>query len=131
MTAKDCHDQYQKCSAKVCGKSDQNCQFQAQLAQIMKEPYEEKTEPYDYEKEKDKDPACKGYNFHQNASCECVNEAEFEPTVEKRLKTFYKLHNPDKLGENGEIKDVATVWSKWRGKEAQMFLALTQKYKDK
>ena len=40
MTAKECHDSYQKCQQKVC-KGDQNCQLQAMVADFTGDPYDE------------------------------------------------------------------------------------------
>merc|ERR1712151_425030 len=40
-------------------------------------------------------------------------------------------YNKEKLGANGEIKDLEQVKSKSSGKESEMFLELTKKYKDK
>merc|ERR1719281_1787167 len=86
---------------------------------------------FDKPKGKDHDPQCKSYDRWQSDSCECVEQEKLEETNDKRLKTFYKLYNPEKLDDKGEIKDLEEVKKKWKGKEAQMFLALTMKYKDK
>merc|ERR1711964_203489 len=50
---------------------------------------------------------------------------------EEKLKGFYGKYNPEKLDKSGDIKDVAGVWKKWKGKEPDMFLALATKYKQK
>ena len=42
MTAKECHDSYQKCQQKVC-KGEQNCQLQAMVADFTGDPYDEET----------------------------------------------------------------------------------------
>lgn len=42
MTAKECHDSYQKCQQKVC-KGDQNCQLQAMVADFAGDPYDQET----------------------------------------------------------------------------------------
>eukprot|EP00435_Cladocopium_sp_Y103_P028562 s1033_g7.t1 len=74
---------------------------------------------------------CRGYNKAQEAVCQCVPKAEVQDANERKLKSFYKKFNPEKLDTKGEIKDVEEVWKKWKGKEASMFLALASKYKDK
>lgn len=130
MSSAECHNTFNKCAAKIC-KGDQNCGFQAQIAQMMSGP---SFGEYDYEKkpeDKDADPMCRNYDRWQSDACECVEEGKIEETNDKRLKTFYKLYNPEKLDSNGDIKDLGEVKKKWKGKEAQMFLALTMKYKDK
>lgn len=38
MTAKECHEAYQKCQQKIC-KGDQNCQLQAMVADFTGDPY--------------------------------------------------------------------------------------------
>jgi len=130
MTPKACHDSFQKCSSKIC-KGDQNCELQAMMAEMMSEPSdpeESKSPDYKY------DPVamqCRGYNKGQNASCECVGKEEWQGVTEAKLKAFYAKFNPEKLNKKGEIKDVKDVWKKWKGKEPDMFMALTTKYKDK
>eukprot|EP00746_Dinoflagellata_sp_MGD_P162015 gnl/MRDRNA2_/MRDRNA2_89387_c0_seq1.p1 gnl/MRDRNA2_/MRDRNA2_89387_c0~~gnl/MRDRNA2_/MRDRNA2_89387_c0_seq1.p1 ORF type:complete len:354 (+),score=110.90 gnl/MRDRNA2_/MRDRNA2_89387_c0_seq1:67-1128(+) len=129
MSSDECHNSFQKCATKIC-KNDQNCMFQAQLGQMMSGPtWGDDSDVAKFDK--DSDPACKGYNRWQSDSCECVDNDKVEETNDKRLKTFYKLYNPEKLDDSGEIKDLAEVKKKWKGKEPSMFLALTMKYKDK
>mmetsp|Transcript_108422 Transcript_108422/g.188174 ORF Transcript_108422/g.188174 Transcript_108422/m.188174 type:complete len:388 (-) Transcript_108422:175-1338(-) len=128
MTSQVCHEKFQTCSKKVC-RGDQNCEMQAMLAEIMNEPYEDldkKEEKYDPEKAK-----CRGYNRGQSSACMCVPKSDWQDATENKLKAFYKKFNPEKLNKKGEIKDVAEVWKKWKGKESEMFLALATKYKDK
>lgn len=128
MTSKACHDSFQTCSGKVC-KGDQNCNLQAMLSEMMSDPYdadEAKDEKYDPDKSK-----CKSYNKGQSASCKCVPKDEFKSATEKTLKSFYGKYNKEKLNSDGEIKDVDEVWKKWKGKEAEMFVALGTKYKAK
>jgi hypothetical protein len=100
------------------------------MSDIMAEPYDEnaaeKDKKYDPEAQK-----CKGYNRGQNESCMCVPKAEFKGLTEKKLKSFYGKFNPEKLDSKGDIKDVDDVWKKWKGKEADMFMALNTKYKAK
>lgn len=131
MTAKECHESYQKCQQKVC-KGDQNCQLQAMVADFTGDPYDENQ--FDSENKDKFDPLeskCRGYNKAQEAVCQCVPKAEVQDANERKLKSFYKKFNPEKLDSKGEIKDVEEVWKKWKGKEASMFLALASKYKDK
>merc|ERR1719215_2392092 len=128
MTSKACHDNFQKCSAKIC-KGDQNCNLQAMLSEMMSDPYDaddNKDEKYDPDKTK-----CKSYNRAQDNSCKCVPEADFKSATESTLKSFYSKYNKEKLNSDGEIKDVDEVWKKWKGKEPDMFLALGTKYKGK
>lgn len=130
MTSKACHDMFSKCTKKIC-KGDQNCEFQAVMADIMGEPVDDTpavdaAPKYDPEERK-----CRAYIKGQNESCSCVVKDEFKPTVETKLKAFYTKFNPEKLDKKGEIKDVKDVWKKWSGKEADMFLALTTKYREK
>lgn len=125
----DCHNGFNKCATKIC-KGDQNCMFQAQIGQMMASPVgfgEEKGADYS----KEGDYQCRGYDRWQGDACECVDADKVEESNDKRLKTFYKLYNPEKLNGDGEIKDLAEVKKKWKGKEPDMFLALTMKYKDK
>jgi len=132
MSSEACHDVYQKCSEKVC-KSDKNCNFQSHMAQMMNSPYTmDYTTAKSEDGEDDKNKRdCYAYDRLQQESCECVPEGEFDATFEKRLKTFYKLYNKEKLDSNGEIKDLEQVKTKWGGKEPEMFLELTKKYKTK
>lgn len=134
MTSKTCHEKYQACTAKIC-KGDQNCKLQASMADIMSEPYDESPLPKDDGKEVDwakreTDRKCRGYNRGQAEACQCVPAGEYQAAAEAKLKGFYKRYNPEKLGKDGEIKNVAEVWSKWKGKEPDMFLALATKYKE-
>lgn len=128
MTAKACHDAFQKCSKKICG-GDQNCQLQAMMSEIMSEPYEEEEGA---PKKFDPDAAkCRGYDKGQQQSCQCVPEDDFKSATEKNLVKFYGKFNPEKLDDMGEIKDVDEVWKKWTKKESELFMALATKYKDK
>merc|ERR1712194_576179 len=99
------------------------------MAQIMNTPYSHDYSKAGTNKEKE-DPACTAYDKLQQDSCECADEDKWDETFEKRLKTFYKLYNKEKLVD-GEIKDFDQVKAKWGGKESEMFLELTKKYKDK
>jgi len=131
MTSKACHDNFQKCSKKIC-KGDQNCQLQAMMADIMTEPYDADEAKFDKDKKYDPEESkCKAYHKGQNASCECVPKDDFKASTESKLKAFYANFNPEKLDDMGDIKDVADVWKKWTGKEADMFMALATKYKEK
>lgn len=127
MTSKQCHDNFQKCSTKVC-KGDQNCQLQAMVAEMMSEPIDdtdaEPAKKYDPEESK-----CKGYNRGQKEACMCVPKSDAKGAVETKLKSFYSQYKPDKLDSSGNIKDLDDVWKKWTNKEADMFLALGTKYK--
>merc|ERR1712187_980427 len=87
-------------------------------------------EEYNYEKERQRKD-CKSWEKVQNEACKCVPEDDWQTETETHLKAFYKKHNPEKLDDNGEIKDLADVWKKWKGKEPQMFQALATKYKAK
>jgi len=127
-TSKECHEQFQKCSKKSC-KGNQNCQLQAFMADLMSEPVEDeadKAKKFDPEGSK-----CKAYTRGQSEACMCVPKGDFKSATESKLRRFYKDFNPEKLTEDGEIKDVEEVWKKWKGKEADMFMALATKYKAK
>lgn len=132
-TSKQCHDEFQKCSKKIC-KGDQNCQLSAMMSDIKSDPEdeEEKNKPipeeYDYEKNRQKRD-CGGYEKNQKAACQCVPDDDWQMVTDSNLKAFYKAYNPEKLNEEGEITDIESVWSKWKGKEPQMFQALATKYK--
>jgi len=130
MTSVACHEVYEKCAAKVC-RGDKNCGFQGQLAQMMNSPYSADYSKMGKDDEKKSDPLCTSYDRLQAESCECVAEDAWQDALEKRLKTFYKKFNKEKLGTDGEIKDLKQVKAKWGGKESEMFLELTKKYKDK
>lgn len=131
MTSKACHDNFQKCSHKIC-KGDQNCMLQAHMSEIMSEPYDDPDYTADSDKKYDpQERTCRGYVRGQNDACQCVPSDEFESGTESKLKAFYKKFNPEKLHADGEIKDVGDVWKKWKGKEHDMFLALATKYKAK
>merc|ERR1719272_2570151 len=104
---------------------------------MMSEPLPEEdlekdkqTEPYDYEKDKQKRD-CRGYELSQKSACVCVPEEDWQLTTDAYLKDFYRKHNPEKLNDSGEIKEIEEVWKKWKGKEPQMFQALATKYKEK
>merc|ERR1719223_1012827 len=134
MTSKECHDVFQKCSTKIC-KGDQNCQLQAMISDVSGDPFDEegvggvgggKDKKYDPEESN-----CRGYKNAQQSSCQCVPKAEVKDTNEAKLKAFYAKHNPEKLDDMGDIKDVDEVWKKWKGKEPAMFMALATKYKEK
>eukprot|EP00443_Scrippsiella_acuminata_P078460 CAMPEP_0115428368 /NCGR_PEP_ID=MMETSP0271-20121206/29942_1 /TAXON_ID=71861 /ORGANISM="Scrippsiella trochoidea, Strain CCMP3099" /LENGTH=404 /DNA_ID=CAMNT_0002853461 /DNA_START=64 /DNA_END=1276 /DNA_ORIENTATION=- len=127
MTSKACHDNFQKCSQKIC-KGDQNCQLQAMMSDIMSEPYDDEDKDKKYDPERAK---CKGYNRGQQESCRCVPKKDFKSAVESNLKGFYSKFNSEKLDKKGDIKDKDEVWKKWKGKEPDMFMALAAKYKSK
>lgn len=134
-TSQECHNNFQACSKKVC-KGDQNCKMAAMMSDISsadddpEEPKKDPPEEYNYEKEKQKRD-CRGYERSQKSACVCVPEEDWQITTEANLKAFYSKHNPDKLDENGDIKDIDDVWKKWKGKEPAMFQALASKYKEK
>ena len=44
---------------------------------------------------------CRGYNKAQEAVCQCVPKAEAQDANEKKLKSFYKKFNPEKLDSKG------------------------------
>jgi len=127
MTSKMCHDNFQKCSQKIC-KGDQNCQLQAMMSDIMSEPYDDEDKDKKYDPDRAK---CKGYNRGQQESCRCVPKKDFKSEVESNLKSFYSRFNPEKVDNSGNIKDKDEVWKKWKGKEPDLFLALATKYKSK
>lgn len=125
MSAKQCHDGFQKCSAKVC-KGNKNCEMQAMFADIV-------SDPVSAEEEKDPlaDRKCIAYEKAQKENCQCVPKTERRSANERKLKAFYQKFNPEKLESDGTIKDAEGVWKKWAGKEPEMFMALATKYKDK
>jgi len=130
MSAKACHENFQKCSKKIC-KGDQNCDMQAMLSELMSDPYDpndkfDSKKPYDPDETK-----CKGYNKGQTESCQCVPEDEWQGVTNTNLKSFYSKFNSEKVDETGEIKGLDDVWKKWKGKESEMFMGLGIKYKDK
>lgn len=129
MSAKACHDNFQKCSKKIC-KGDQNCEMQAMLSEIMSEPYDpdEKLDTKNYDPEATK---CRGYDKGQKEACQCVPEDDWQVVTDSNLKAFYSKFNPEKVDSSGEIKGLDEVWKKWKGKESEMFMGLGIKYKDK
>lgn len=129
MSAKACHDNFQKCSKKIC-KGDQNCEMQAMLSEIMSEPYDP-DEKFDNKKYDPEASRCRGYNKGQADSCRCVPDDEWQIATDSKLKTFYSKFNKEKIDTNGEIKGLDEVWKKWKGKESEMFMGLGIKYKDK
>lgn len=129
MSAMACHENFQKCSKKIC-KGDSNCEMQAMLSEMLSEPYED--EGQDPSKKYDPEAArCKGYDRGQKEACQCVAKESWQESTNNKLKAFYGKFNPEKLNNDGEIKDLDEVWKKWKGKEAEMFLALATKYKEK
>lgn len=134
-TAKECHNSFWACSKKMC-KGDQNCEMSAMMASFSvddddkDEPKKDPAAPVDYEADRNKRD-CRGYEKAQEKVCKCIPNDKWQDATEKNLKAFYKTHNPDKLGTDGEIKDLADVWKKWKGKEPAMFQALATKYKAK
>lgn len=48
-----------------------------------------------------KESKCRGYNKAQEAVCQCVPKAEVKTANEKKLKSFYKKFNPEKLDNEG------------------------------
>jgi len=133
MTSKECHENFQKCQAKIC-KGDQNCQLQAMISDMSNDPFDEQSDRDYLDKDKKYDPQetkCRGYINAQAAVCDCVPKDDVKTANEAKLKLFYEKHNPEKLTLDGDIKDVDDVWKKWKGKEPSMFVALATKYKDK
>jgi len=134
-TSQECHNNFHACSKKIC-KGDQNCNLAAMMSDINYDPEEEKDKPkeppeeFNYEKDRQKRD-CRAFEKGQNASCVCVPDDDWQLTTDSNLKAFYRKHNPEKLDEAGEIKDIDDVWKKWKGKEPQMFQALAAKYKAK
>merc|ERR1711957_1111695 len=84
----------------------------------------------DYKKE-EAEKECRSFDRRQKSACKCVPKEDWLTTTESNLQKFYKTHNPEKLGKDGEIKDLEDVWKKWKGKETDMFRALATKYKAK
>jgi len=137
-TSKQCHDEYWACTKKTC-KGDQNCELSAMMGSFSSEPVDDEEDKkdkadspdeYNYEKDRQKKD-CRSYEKSQASACKCVPKDEWQDKVEGNLKAFYKVHNKEKLDSEGNIKDVADVWKKWKGKEPQMFQALAAKYKKK
>lgn len=135
-TSRQCHDEYWACTKKIC-KGDQNCDLAAMMGSFQADPADDeevkKTDPpeeYNYEKDRQKKD-CRGYEKSQESACQCVPKDDWQSKTESNLKVFYKAHNPEKLDASGEIKDLAEVWKKWKGKEPDMFKALATKYKKK
>merc|ERR1719230_280452 len=108
MTSKMCHDNFQKCSQKIC-KGDQNCQLQAMMSDIMSEPYDDEARGPDYKYDPE-ESKCRGYKRGQSESCTCVAEDSFKSAAEDKLKSFYSKYNPEKLDDSGVIKDADEVW---------------------
>merc|ERR1719436_452048 len=96
MTSKACHDNFQKCSKKIC-KGDQNCDMQAMLSEIMSEPYDA-DEKFDDKKYDPETARCKGYNKGQQEACQCIPEDKWQDATNSKLKAFYSKFNPEKLG---------------------------------
>jgi len=131
MSAKACHDKFQACTGRICG-NDQNCKLQAMMSDFKYDAGDDEDSKKDPDAKYDPDVAkCKPYHKGQKEACMCVPEAQFKPAVERKLKAFYSKFNHKKLDRSGNIIDVDEVWKKWTGKEADMFMALASKYKDK
>lgn len=134
MTSQLCFDSYQSCIKKVC-KADQNCLFSAQISDMtLGSPADDDDDKAEDGKDQF-DPAkaaCKAYGRDQKRACGCVDAEDWRPGVEARLRDFYAAYNPEKLDETGQIKeqDLEAIWKQWEGKEPQLFLELTKKYKD-
>merc|ERR1712037_449850 len=101
------------------------------MADLMSNTYESdlkagETAKYDPDTSK-----CYDYKKGQDDACTCVAKDEFKSATEDKLKSFYKKYNSEKLDASGEIKDLDEVWSKWKGKEPELIMALTTKYKAK
>eukprot|EP00929_Paragymnodinium_shiwhaense_P092998 TRINITY_DN53029_c0_g1_i2.p1 TRINITY_DN53029_c0_g1~~TRINITY_DN53029_c0_g1_i2.p1 ORF type:complete len:359 (+),score=81.48 TRINITY_DN53029_c0_g1_i2:49-1077(+) len=73
---------------------------------------------------------CKAYRESQKELCDCLPRQEAKDTANARLTAFYAAVKPDRLDENGNVKDVEKVWNKWQGREPELFLELTRKYRD-
>lgn len=126
MPSKTCYEKFQKCSKQIC-RGDSNCEMMAQFSDILSVPYDTDREKKLSEHER----RCLPYTEAQQEFCECVPKDEWQGAVEGRLKSFYKSFNPEKLTADGEIKEIGSIWKQWKGKEPEMFMTLTTKYKDK
>eukprot|EP00746_Dinoflagellata_sp_MGD_P106298 gnl/MRDRNA2_/MRDRNA2_44381_c0_seq1.p1 gnl/MRDRNA2_/MRDRNA2_44381_c0~~gnl/MRDRNA2_/MRDRNA2_44381_c0_seq1.p1 ORF type:complete len:290 (-),score=47.47 gnl/MRDRNA2_/MRDRNA2_44381_c0_seq1:25-894(-) len=123
MTSKRCHDAFVSCYTKACGGGrDYNCLLQAMLNSAMAEK--------DPDKPWDQTQQCKAYDQGQQDACTCVATEDYEKATDEKLQDFYKRFNPSQLDSDGNLIGYDDFWTKWRGKEAEMFNALVTKYQD-
>lgn len=71
---------------------------------------------------------CKVHREAQLELCDCVPSKSAKDGATDRLTSFYVAFSPDRLDEQGKVKDVESVWKKWRGREPELFFELTRKY---
>mmetsp|Transcript_118764 Transcript_118764/g.380396 ORF Transcript_118764/g.380396 Transcript_118764/m.380396 type:complete len:181 (-) Transcript_118764:30-572(-) len=73
---------------------------------------------------------CSAFQALQKDACDCVPQAEWEPTLKERFEAHFEAHAPDLLNKKGKVKD-KKLWKSWKGKRQEMFLSLILKVKDK
>merc|ERR1712139_117473 len=106
MSSKKCFFKFKGCAEARCD-DDEDCLLQSKSSDWM--PFPDGTVSKT-------DKRCDRYEDMQKEGCTCVLEEDYQVTIEENLRAFYRKQNPDRLDENGEVKDVEEVWAKWKGK---------------
>lgn len=71
---------------------------------------------------------CKNYRDGLEELCDCVPLKAAKDGATARLTSFYSEFSPERLDQQGNIKDVEAVWKKWKGREPELYFELTKKY---
>ncbi|CAE7719248.1 unnamed protein product [Symbiodinium sp. CCMP2456] len=87
---------------------------------------------------------CKAYRDALRLLCDCVPVKEAKEGTEARLTAFYAEYRPERLDEEGKVKDIkelferlesalggfsaVKVWKKWQNREPELFFELAKKY---
>jgi len=110
-----CSSIFDKCTRKTCG-DEESCISAAEAAEVRITGGDSHM------------TVCKAYRDTQRELCECLPLKAAKEGATARLTSFYAAHRPDRLNEDGQVRDVEEVWKKWHGREAELFFELARKY---
>lgn len=71
---------------------------------------------------------CKAHRESLLGLCDCVPWKSAKDGASNRLASFYRVFSPERLDDNGDVRDIDAVWKKWKGREPELYFELTRKY---
>lgn len=115
MVWSKCTTIYEKCTTKTCG-DDLSCWALADSVDVLIQGGDSHF------------GVCKSHRDAQHELCNCVPTKLIKEGATDRLVSFYKAFVPEKLDEQGTLRDAESVWKKWKGREPELYFELTRKY---
>lgn len=115
MPWKKCKQHFERCAEKAFD-MDEECATLAEEADVLVTGGESHF------------TVCKAYRDALRLLCDCVPVKEAKEGTEARLTAFYAEYRPERLDEEGKVKDIKEVWKKWQNREPELFFELAKKY---